>query len=392
MKNLVKNSFLDQVCAQLKEERAPGTDKLNYTLRVEEIAGAPFVTLWFRTRGCRHDASGGCTMCNYGISSPVTTEQMVEYVHAGLSTIPENQNLTLLVSPSGSMLDDWEVPEDARANIFRLVNACPGRTYLCETRAETVTEQRVRQLAQLITTKVPCVEMGLESADPWIMRYCINKKLAPNLFVHSTELLHKYGVRAVANILVGAPFLSPREAIDDAVRTVEWAIAQGVDNCVLFPVHVKQWTLVEWLWRHGYYSPPSLWSLIEVLARVGPTHSSRTTISWYKIYSEKVAWGELDPAVEWGYLLSPTSCPRCRATIMQLLDEYRDTNSYDVVRKLTSIECECKDIWRATLAAAEHETLPQRVARLYGQIGRDLLGDAWWDVHGPLVLSQLSNQ
>ena len=391
MNDKSRNRFLDRVCARLKEQRPLVPPTLNYTYRVERIAGAPFVTLWFRTRGCWRDHQGGCTMCTYGVSTPVPADDMIDYVRTGLSLLPDDENMMLLVSPSGSMLDEWEVPAKAREGILRLVRETSCRSYICETRAETITDAKIRQYVEILAGKIACIEVGLESANPWILRFCINKALPLDQYVHSMVVLRKYQVPSIANVIVGSPFLSPKEAIEDAVQTVQWAFSHGTDNCTVFPVHVKRWTLVAWLWDHGLYSPVSLWSLVEVLARLGPTHAQRVTISWYKIYSEKVTEGELDPVNDLGYLSSVTTCELCHPRVISLLDTYRDTNDFGVVQELTRMECECKDAWRSSLEATGYRPLKERVAHAYEAIGRDVLGPSWWSENGDTILAELAN-
>jgi radical SAM enzyme (TIGR01210 family) len=329
-------------------------------------------------------------MCTYGISSPVSADQMTDYVRTGLSSLPKSPSMMLLVSPSGSMLDEWEVPAKAREDILRLVRETACRTYLCETRAETITEAKARQYAEILDNKVACIEVGLESADPWILHYCVNKALSLDMYENAVQILRAHRIPSIANVVVGSAFLSPREAIEDAVQTVQWALAHGTDNCTVFPVHVKRWTLLEWLWKHGLYSPPSLWSLIEVLTRLGPSLARRVTISWYKIYSEKVAWGELDANAELGYLCSPSTCVLCQPRVISLLDEYRNTNDYGVILALKNMDCACKEAWRSAMEAPVGEHLKTRVARAYEAIGREVLGPSWWDTYGGSLLADLT--
>jgi hypothetical protein len=328
-------------------------------------------------------------MCNYGISTPVPSDEMIESVRTGLSLLPTDEAMMLLVSPSGSMLDEWEVPAPAREGILRLVRETSCRTYICETRVETITEGKVRQYVEILDNKTACIEVGLESANPWILQYCINKAISLEQYVESMALLRKYNVPSIANVLVGAPFLSPREAIEDAVQTVQWAFAHGTDNCTVFPVHVKQWTLVEWLWRHNFYSPPSLWSLVEVLNRLGPAFAERVTISWYKVYSEESPWGELNAIGDLGYLASPVTCEQCQPQVMRLLDAYRDTNDFNIVQELVEMKCTCKDTWRDMLQVNESSSLEDRVAHIYEIIGRDVLGPDWWNANGKRLVSEL---
>jgi len=390
MNNLSCKRFLNLVCARLKKSRPLIPNDLNYSYRIEQIAGLSFVSLWFRTRGCRHDYMGGCTMCNYGKSTPVTADEMVEYVKTGLSFIPHYKNMMLLMETSGSMLDEWEVPAPAREIILQMVRNHACKSFLCETRANTITDMKIKQYAEMLDNKVASIEIGLESSDPWVMQHCINKNLSLAQYEQSIKILQKYQVPSIANVIVGSPFLSVQEAIDDAVNTVHWAISHGTTSCVVFPVHVKRWTLVEWLWEHGYYTPTPLWSLIEVLHRLGPALAQRVTISWYKTYVEQSTRGVLSAAQDWGYLSSPTTCPYCQARIIRLLDTYRDTNDFSVIDELSRMECECKDIWRTSRAVANNLTLPERVSSVYEAIGRNVLGEKWWDENGSSVCDELT--
>ncbi len=390
MNNLSCKRFLNLACARLKKSRPLIPNDLNYSYRIEQIAGVSFVSLWFRTRGCRHDYMGGCTMCNYGKSTPVTADEMIEYVRAGLSFIPPNKNMMLLAETSGSMFDEWEVPAQARERILQMVRNHACKSFLCETRADTITEAKIKQYREILDNKIASIEIGLETSNPWVMQYCINKNLSLAQYEQSIKILQKHQVPSIANVIVGSPFLSAQEAIDDAVNTVHWAISRGTTSCVVFPIHVKRWTLVEWLWEHGYYTPISLWSLIEVLHRLGPALAQRVTISWYRTYTEQSKRGVLSAANDWGYLSSPTTCPLCQARVIRLLDTYRDCNDFSVIDELSHLECECKDMWHTSLGVVESLSLPERVSSAYEAIGRDVLGEKWWDENGSALWDELA--
>lgn len=385
MRDMQKNAFLNRVCAKLREQRPLIPDNCNFLTRVERVHGAPFVSIWFRTRGCGHDHQGGCTMCNYGASSLVSAEEMIGYVREGLDSLHCNGRMMLLVSPSGSMFDDWEVPAEAREAIFRLVSETKCKTYICETRVDTLTEDRVRHYAGLLDNKGACISVGLECANPRILKYCINKSLSLEKYKQVIQWLRKYQVSSSANVLLGTPFLSTREAIEDTVQTIRWAFSHETDMCVIFPVHVKSWTLAEWLWENGLYAPPSLWSLVEVLARLGPQLTPRIAISWYKAYHEVSAVVDSTEDI----VCSPSTCAACQPTVMELLDTYRDTQDYGIVEELARIECDCKRAWRLLLEAKESLPLKERVAQSYEAIGQEVLGVEWWTEHGEGILKDV---
>ncbi len=171
---------------------------------------------------------------------------------------------------------------------------------------------------------------------------------------------------------LGAAFLTPVEAIEDATRSVKWALGHGADLAVVFPMHVKPHTLLRWLHDRGLYSPPSLWSLIEVLARIEPELLPRATISWHRNNNGPAA----------GSVVSPTTCERCRERVLAMLDRFREEPSVATLADLRSQECKCKERWREDILRLPEVTLPERVCLQYDWLARDFGLSEWWAAHG----------
>lgn len=309
-------------------------------------------------------------MCNYGQAPPVTGASMVWFVQQALETIRSPLD-ELLVSPSGNMLDPAEVPLDARRRIYGLVAAFQAPKICIETRAETVTPETVDELATALPSKQVAVEMGLESSSAWILRFCMNKVSEPSTFTAASDLLRSIGMRVYANLSLGPAFLTAGEAIEDAYESVSWALEHGADTALVFPMHVKPHTLLSWLRQRDSYRPPSLWSLIEVLARIEPRLLPRVNISWYR---SNDADGSQVSA-------SPTTCPRCRSRILTLLDGFREQPCASTVVDLASEECGCKDAWRREIATVPDMALPARVLRHYEALARGFGLSEWWAAH-----------
>jgi radical SAM enzyme (TIGR01210 family) len=366
---LVKNPFLSRVGAELRKKRPLVPSSLHFTTRVEQVPGGYMVSVWFRTQGCRHDRSGACTMCNYWASAPTTAHEQVDYVREALDSLTMTP-YELLASPSGSMLDPWEVPIDARGGIYRLIRASQCQVYLFETCAETITLGAIRELRDAFDGSDIAlgVEIGLESSDPWIAKYCVNKGTPLAEYERALAVLGEFAIRRYMNVSLGTVFLSPKEAIDDTVGTVRWAFDHGAYTCVVFPMHVKPFTTMHWLWEHGRYFPPSLWSLVEVLKILGPKLSGRTEISWHRSYDD-------DPD---HVLISPYTCPSCYSSVVSLLDAYKASQDYQIVETLDAFDCHCHDSWRSTLSTSPAQQLELRVATEYELLGSQLLGGEWW--------------
>lgn len=372
------NELLTRTAIRLRAGQTGFWDEYPYGIRLSKHRGRPEAGLWFRTRGCRFAHMGSCVMCDYG-KGPSTTQpaDMIESVRQGLAALPAGL-YHLLVSPIGSFCDTWEVPVEARREILKLMAGSDVETFAFETRADTVTAEVIEECVSLLNSRSLKIYLGLESADPWVSQYCINKALPVAAFEHAVQILRKRDVFASANVLLGAPFLTPRQAIADVLRSVAWAFAKGANECNLFPTHVKEWTVLRWLSDRGIYDPPSLWSLVEILRRLGPdVVCTRIKFSWYKTYgSDNV----VRPSI---------TCQECWPEVIYYLDQFYETNDYDWVQRLVSHPCRCKDAWRAQLEAPDPVSPLTRAADAYKAMGLQVLGEDWWRRYGDGMLQQM---
>lgn len=374
-----RNMFLLRVGVVARKNRKRFWDNNNYSVRISSRFGRLEAGLWFRTQGCWHDHQGGCIMCDYSIGPYTTSDEMIQYVREGLNTLKEPCQ-HLLVSPSGSMLDEWEVPPAAREGIFKLIRNTNHETFSFETRADTVTKAAINQCKSLLGDRLLKVYVGLESANPWISKYCINKGLSLHDIKPAFRVLKQAGVRAISNILVGSPFLSVSEAIEDTVQSVLWALDKGADECCLFPIHVKNATPLLCLYQKGLYSPPSLWSLVEVLQRLGPEVAQKhIKLSWYTSYG---AFNVVD---------SPTTCDECYDMVISLLDKFVEFVEFDAVRELVRLDCMCKKTWYEQIHQPPTKSLPDRVATEYELLAQSLMGRDWWKNNRQAILGELYN-
>lgn len=365
-----ENGLLRQVMVQMRRERRLLNRKQTFYVRVDRAMGGVFAQLWFLTRGCTWDRRGSCTMCNYGQSDAITTDEMVSFVRKGLDSIDSPVD-ELYVSPSGSLLDTTEVPADARLAIYRLVDKFPVERFSFETRAETISAPVVDELVGSLPDKQIAVGFGLESADPWVARFCLNKDDQTRAFIRATGQLTQRAVGVYANVSLGSAFLSPGEAIEDSARTVEWSLSNGADLALVFPMHVKPNTLLAWLQQHNAYRPPSLWSLVEVLRSVDRRLIPRVNISWYRA----------DYGADAGVIGSPTTCPDCEQTVMDRLDSYRADPSQQALDALAALDCACKQQWSEEMLAKPRASRSERLFSRYQDLVHAFGLQEWWEDH-----------
>lgn len=357
------NPFLSAVMRKVRAGRPRLELSEPFFTRLERVPRGNYVEVWFLTSGCSWDARGGCTMCNYGAGPRALPPQfMQQAVARALAELPV-EPAELMVSPSGGMLDEREVPRLARTAIFQEMSRSKSELLMIETRAETATAARLQEFRDAFPDRALAIEFGLESSSPWISEFCVNKGAEPERFVTAAAAARARKIAVYANVCVGTAFLSEREAVEDAVQTARWAWANGASRVVLFPLHVKRFTLLHELHQAGRYAQTSLWTLVECLHRLGPGNSHRLEIAWYKTYYTQ----------ESKATFPPTTCAQCVSQVVEQLDRYRQTLDFAVVEELAAFPCPCREQWQRGLCADEPLPLSARVGRAYEFLGSTLL-------------------
>lgn len=359
-------SFLPK---QIMQHIYNGRKKLDghilYNTRIEKVKEGNYVEIWFMTKGCQWDAKGGCTICNYGKGMGIDISAMIQSVSAALNEVDVEIG-ELAITPSGSLLDEEEVPKEVCNKIFDLVNETAAHTFLFETRAQTVKPDKIKELTSRIKNKKLVVEMGLETGSFFLQKYCINKGYFLREYENAVQLLKKNNISVYANVVLGTPFLTMGQALRDCQNALNWALTHNTEKVVLFPLHVKPGTMLEWLYQKGYYKPVSLWGLVEVLGSIDENLLSRVEISWYKnYYTDKSK-----------IIASPYTCDCCYDGVIRLLDEFRETSSKETIIKLRDYPCNCKSEWKET--GKEKYSVKERIFEIYGEMAVEFMGSEYW--------------
>lgn len=360
----LSSELLSMAMLNLRQNRESSKPDQTYYVRYDKAYGRNFAQLWFLSRGCSWDKRGECTMCNYGVSSDCDASKIASYVESGLASIDRPLD-ELYVSPSGSLFDENEVPKDARHQVLKMVNDFPCENFSFETRPSTITDEAVKELHTLLPDKEVAVGFGVESANQFVLEHCVNKPEAFNSFKEAMKSLDGIGV--YANISLGTAFLTANEAIEDTLQTVRSTLDSGAERAIVFPMHTKQHTLLNWLNKKGFYETPSLWSLIEVINRLAETEVPKVTISWYR-----PDYGN-NPDI----ISSPTTCPDCRDNVLRELDNFRENPTVESVQNLRYLDCHCRQDWISSLEEPS-PPLNDRLYAIYGLLADDLGFKAWW--------------
>lgn len=280
------------------------------------------------------------------VTHPVAPMNFVGQFRAEHAKYDFSKNPILCLYNNGSYLNDAEMPPTARSQINRMIAGDTRiREVVFETRADSVTSAKLRQLrAELPETRI-VIAMGLESANDLVRDLCICKGLSLEAFKRAAALVLEEGLDLRTYVLLKPPFLTEKEAIDDAVGSVRFAASLGgavhIECCT-----VQGYTLVNYLEDQGTYRPPWLWSIVEVLRRTDPIPVYVTPFKYIPLPTDV-----------------PHNCKKCNAKMSKaILVEYNRSFDRSV---LSDLRCQCRTTWTHELSQPPVEKhLPTRIVSL----------------------------
>lgn len=331
------NHVLRQITYEIYKQRPVMPERLRTNYRIERANGGLLCDLWFLTVGCIHDAQGGCVMCNYGKGSgAVHWDKILNELKKIVERLPWKFE-DFLLTPSGSMLDEREVSKSMREDLCGILKGIKTKRFIIESRADTISAEGLDFVKKAVPDAEKYIEIGVESSDNWILKHCINKNTTYEMFQEAVRKIHDAGMYVTANVGLGYPFMSEKAAVINTVRSIKDVLNDGADSVVLFPYHIKKSTLLQVLSENRMYSCVSFWSLAEVLGHFSEAELSKIQISWYKDY-----FGE-----EKSYICSsPSTCSNCEREVLKALDEYRETQNPEIIRRLRDYPCPCHTEWK----------------------------------------------
>lgn len=353
--------ILHAVRASVPHSSFPRDHAASSDIRIGYIDGEPVrrLVVTLRGPGCAWvSRGGGCVMCGHYAGTtcgdvPSPDEYLAQF-RGEIARYDLSDIRVISLYNSGSMLNPEEVPPEALSLIFRDICAlAPVRKVVLETRAEYVRRETAAGLKSLLGTgKTLAVAIGLETSDDLTRAFCVNKGCSRDDISRAVRSLR--GLAEIQlYILLGVPFLTELEAIEDAIRSLACARDLGADEIHIEPLTVQRYTLVERLYRIGICRLPSLYSLYEVLMAVVP--EIRPYVSPFRHM----------PLPE----IIPGGCPVCTERLIDGL-----LNRYNIRRDRESLACSpctCMESWRERLAERDFRPIPERVADALDRLGQE---------------------
>ncbi len=242
----VRHEPVDPLVANLDELPIPDFGLFD---RRRLIATRTHTALAMLSRGCPYS----CTYCtNHAFCSLYpnakdyhrshTPEGAIAYIRALRTWYPEVRELRFLDNVFG-ITTDW------LARFGALYKREVGVPFACDHRAELLTQDAVRLLADMGCTQV---YLGIESGDEVLRRRALGRTMSNELLVQVNERLHAAGIRIFAYNMVGLPvetrataLLTPKLNAQAHVDDAGISVFSPYPSTVLYDVSIKEGSITE---------------------------------------------------------------------------------------------------------------------------------------------------
>ncbi len=238
-----------------------------------------FIEIAFMSKRCPNDARGSCIMCDYGaLQGEKSASAYIEEMNRILAQ--EKGIKYLLICTNGSILNPNQFSEESLYKILKRIAETDIPHIIIETHYSDISEQKLAAIKQIMSGKNLTLELGLETISQYYQDTLIMKHINIVDFSEIISMIQCYGFSVDLNILLGLPFLSAKEQLNETLNTVNWALERSCGP-VIFPVNIKPYTLLMNMYKKGFYTPISHWLLILLLDTIEMEQLSKITIAYY---------------------------------------------------------------------------------------------------------------
>ncbi len=329
--------------------------------------------VWFPSPGCVWSLHGGCSMCDFGRAQGEYSDEEILAAFDGVLDSIGNGVQRIHLGPGGSFFTDAEVSPRIRREVIRRLERLPFLRYVgIETRAPFVTAERLEEVIEVLPPGVQSLTLGfgLECVSDLPRVAAINKGYGPRQVEHALATMRaveeahpQISINFEIYAMLKPLFLAEGEAIDEALKTIEWAIEHEAESVVLFLNTVKENTL-----QHLFhtdpgvphevrYEPPYYRSAIEVLRQLSPVARERTVV--------------LGPQSAVPAASMPRGCALCTWPLNGTLVAHNLYHEPRLLHAAAETTCPCKPHWEGELAQPS-DPLPTRIARGFDWAEREL--------------------
>jgi len=300
-------------------------------------------------RGC---TAATCTMCPipneayYGLNLNFTPNDFLLQYNSSFATEPIDSYQLISVYNSGNWFANKEIPPAARQGIYHTIARSRCEGIMVESLPQFITPQAIAEAKAHLGDKRLIVGIGLQSADDFIRNVCINTTCTKEQFERASHLLWENGYTAKVYLMIKPPFLTEREAVTETVQSIQYVTALGYEDVSICPTRIAPYTVVAELAKRGMYTPPSLWTTIDILNQVGSDSLARARVAC------------LDVDGKDSDTVYPRNCPSCTPVILDALKTFNTTRDLSIIN---SLDCSCRQEHFADLALVDRRPLEERI-------------------------------
>jgi archaeosine synthase beta-subunit len=215
----------------------------------------PVATLFLTNRECPLR----CLMCDLWkntTDAPTPVGSIPAQIDFALANLPPARQIKLY--NSGNFFDPQAIPV---ADYPAIAQRVRGFDTVIVENHPAFCGQRCRVFRDQLDTELE-VAMGLETIQPDILA-ALNKRMTVADFQRAVLFLLELSIRVRAFILLKPPFQSEQQGIEGALKTIAFAIREGIECCSIIPTRAGN-GIMDQLEQSAEFSPPRLTSLEQV--------------------------------------------------------------------------------------------------------------------------------
>lgn len=361
--NVIKNIW-PEVIKKIRKKLHKEKYKKNWGYLNFSSRGGITPLVYIKTIGCLHTLESGCTMCNYGLrrkSSKIKKTSFLRSLKAALNYLDEvnheKQTGVYVIGTSGSFFDIQEIPLYARKYIYSIIankkKDYKKAVFSVESRFEFVSQKDIREIRRVLGDDVTIrIGFGIESTNYLIREACINKNLPLN-WQNKIKFFKRYNIKADAHILLKPPFLTEKESIEDAVKSIKEMFKNGLsDRVILMTMNLRPGTVINELANIDKYRLPYIWSVIDVIKKLGPDICQNMMFHGFVVNAD----GKNIKTVK--------GCQGCNHLIIPKILKFnkpKKNNWRKLIDLADSIDCQCKKEWREEIKKKGRKNLKERI-------------------------------
>lgn len=232
----------------------------------------------FDSPGCINRKAGQCYMCEYGHGRMVDTDDINE----AIQIIKEDgRHKEIVFGTCGSIFNELEFSKRNFEYLISRLKEGIDKDIIFEVHYKDVNDEVLSYIQRELKNKHVMIEMGFETSSNEIREKCLGKVIDNAEMVKIINKIHDYNFGVTLNILFGIPWLSKNERLRDCLSSIGWAEKNGVDTVVLFPLNIKENTLIEKWYNEGKYERVSHYEFIGLLDKIDINYLSHISLSWF---------------------------------------------------------------------------------------------------------------